>query len=72
MLVLVTLEVVYYRPDFRSILQEFVWQTEDQVPGIPRVHRFLDHWRREIDAVIREARLSVGDRSDWRNVDFMP
>ena len=32
----VTLEIVYYMPDYNDILQEFIWQTDDIVPEIPK------------------------------------
>ena len=55
---LTTTQVLYYMPDSPSLLQEFVWQTLDLAPEYPRVHRFLDFWRREIDAVIHS--VTVG------------
>jgi uncharacterized protein Usg len=51
---LVTVLILYHLPDHRSLLNEFVWQTQDVAPRYPRVGAFLDHWRREIEAVIRE------------------
>ena len=45
-----------------NILQEFVWQTKDVVPEIPRVHKFLDYWHKNIDAVISE--IKVADTVD--------
>lgn len=57
----VTLNVVYYMPDHRSVLNEFIWQTLDLRPTYPRVQHFLEHWRREIDAVIKEVLLSDSD-----------
>ena len=55
---LTTTQVLYYMPDSPSLLQEFVWQTLDLAPEYPRIHRFLDFWRREIDAVIHS--VTVG------------
>ena len=55
---LTTAEIVYHIPDHPSLLQEFLWQTLDEAPEFPRIHRFLDHWRREIDAVIHSVQLS--------------
>jgi uncharacterized protein Usg len=55
---LTTAEIVYYMPDHPGLLQEFLWQTLDEAPDFPRVQRFLDHWRREIDAVIHSVRVS--------------
>ena len=55
---LTTAEVLYYMPAHPSLLQSFLWQTLDEAPDFPRVHRFLEFWRREIDAVIHS--VSVG------------
>jgi uncharacterized protein Usg len=56
---LTTAEVLYYMPDHPSLLQSFMWQTLDVAPEYPKVHRFLDFWRREIDAVIHSVRVSA-------------
>ncbi len=58
---LATAEVLYYLPDHPRLLQSFVWQTLDLAPQYPRIHRFLDFWRREIDAVIHSVRLASGE-----------
>ena len=50
---LTTAEVLYYMPAHPQLLQSFLWQTLDVAPDFPRIHRFLDYWRREIDAVIQ-------------------
>ena len=54
---LVTVDILYWMPDYDNILQEFVWQTKDVVPEIPRVHKFLDYWHKNIDAVISEIKV---------------
>ena len=51
---LLTAEVLYYMPDHPRLLQTFMWQLLDEAPRYPRLAAFLDHWRREIEAVIRE------------------
>lgn len=58
---LATAEVLYYLPDHPSLLQSFVWQTLDLAPKYPRIHRFLNYWRREIDAVIHSVQLATGE-----------
>ena len=47
--VLVSLRVFYYMPDHRSIIQEFIWQTEDVKPKYPRVNKYLNFWRIQIE-----------------------
>jgi uncharacterized protein Usg len=54
----VTINVIYYMPDQRSLLNEFMWQTLDLRPTYPRVSRFLNFWQTEIDAIIKEVQLS--------------
>ena len=58
---LATAEVLYYMPDHPALLQSFVWQTLDLAPRYPRIYKFLDFWRREIDAVIHSVRLATGE-----------
>jgi uncharacterized protein Usg len=68
--VMVTAEVLYYIPDHPKLLQTFMWQTLDVAPRFPRVEKFLDFWRREIEAVIHSVRVAHGeplDLPDWRN-----
>lgn len=56
---LATAEVIYFMPDHPALLQAFTWQTQDLAPDYPRIRAFLDHWRREIEAVIHSVRVSV-------------
>jgi uncharacterized protein Usg len=58
---LATAEVLYYMPDHPTLLQSFIWQTLDLAPAYPRIHKFLDFWRREIDAVIHSVQLATGE-----------
>ncbi len=54
---LVTVEVIYRLPDYRHILQRFIWQTPDVMPGLPRIERFIAFWEREIDGPIQSVRV---------------
>jgi len=56
-----TLQILYYRPDYTSLLQEFVWQTEDVVPEFPRIHRFLHHWKYNIEATVHSITVAHTD-----------
>lgn len=58
---LTTAEVLYYLPDHPSLLQSFIWQTLDLAPQYPRIHHFLNFWRREIDAVIHSVQVASGE-----------
>lgn len=58
---LVTINVLYHLPDYRSILNEFIWQTLDLRPRYPRVEQFLAYWEQEIEGRIKQVRLMDGD-----------
>lgn len=69
---LLTTEILYYMPDHPKLLQSFTWQTMDKAPEFARLAKFLDHWRREIQAVIHSIRIAHADYvgpSGWRKVD---
>ena len=55
---IVTINILYWMPDYEHILQQFVWQTADVRPEYPRVHRFLNYWYDNIEAVISEVIIS--------------
>lgn len=52
-----TAEVLYRMPDHPRFLQSFSWQFNDVAPDYPRLKRFLDHWEREVEAVIHSVRV---------------
>jgi uncharacterized protein Usg len=69
---LLTAEIHYYLPDHPSLLQQFVWQTHDIAPLFPELAKFLDHWRREIEATlhsIRVAHSGLVRPAEWRAVN---
>jgi len=59
---LLTAEILYYRPDHPSLLQSFSWQTIDSAPRFPRLAAFLEHWRRDVKAMIHSIKIA---HSDW-------
>jgi uncharacterized protein Usg len=67
-----TVRIHYYLPDHRSLLQQFVMQQYDIAPRFPELDRFLDYWRREIDAVLHSVEVAhkhlIGP-AEWRAVD---
>ena len=54
---IVTVNIFYWRPDCHNILQQFIWQTDDVKPQYPRVHKFLNYWHDNIEAVISEIEI---------------
>jgi uncharacterized protein Usg len=67
----VTVNVNYWMPDYQNILQEFIWQTDDYIPQLPRVHKFMNFWQDEIDAVVSEVFVSVHNKREWRMTDYL-
>tara|TARA_Y100000593_G_C4237504_1_gene300383 strand:+ start:236 stop:439 length:204 start_codon:yes stop_codon:yes gene_type:complete len=51
-------------PDYADIIQQFIWQTNDITPELPRVHKFLKYWQYNIDAVIKEVRVAYTDNQN--------
>ena len=60
---LITLNVFYWMPDYENILQQFIWQTMDIKPKYPRIHRFLDYWHNNIDAIVNEVVICDSERN---------
>ena len=58
---MLTAEVLYDMPKHTTLLQTFMWQTLDVAPSFLRLAKFLDFWRREIDAVIHSVRFASGE-----------
>ena len=56
--VVVTVDVLYWLPDYNSLLQQFIWQTNDTRPNYPRVHVFLNYWKDNIEAIIAEVQIA--------------
>lgn len=46
---LVTAHILYWMPDHLSLLQEYVWQDYDRVPGYPALRKFVAFWRAGIE-----------------------
>ena len=63
---IVTLSIFYWMPDYNRILQEFYWQTDDVRPEYPRVHRFLNYWHNNIEAVIEEINIADNYKTSYK------
>ena len=67
-----TVQIHYFMPDHPSLLQAFVLQQYDIAPAFPELDRFLDYWRREIEAVLHSVRVAhkhLLGPAEWRAVD---
>jgi len=50
--------VIYFLPDYNSILQEFVFQQYDTLPEYPKLKKFIRFWRKNIEAEIHRVDFS--------------
>ncbi|MEO1556074.1 MAG: usg protein [Pseudomonadota bacterium] len=68
---LTTAEFFYRMPDYTHVLNTFVWQDYDIAPDHPRLLKFIDFWKAEIEGPLHSVRfthrkmLSCGA---WRHV----
>jgi uncharacterized protein Usg len=67
---LITIDIFYYRLDYKNLIQEFICQVEDNVPQLYRTHKFLNYWHHNIDAVVQEVMISINERAygSYKNV----
>ncbi len=56
---LTTAEILYHLPDHPRVLQSFVWQDLDLVPGFPQLCRFLEFWQREIEGKLHSVKVGA-------------
>ncbi|OJV13715.1 MAG: hypothetical protein BGO27_00785 [Alphaproteobacteria bacterium 33-17] len=68
---LLTIEILYYLPDYPSILQSFTWQMEDISPTYPHLDRFLTYWDKEIIAKINSVNVSIGGECGNREFRYL-
>jgi uncharacterized protein Usg len=55
---LTTAEIMYRLPDYRDILQTFIWQDYDLAPKFPRLIKFLDFWSHNLDGPLASVRVA--------------
>ena len=67
---LVLVGITYYRLDYPSLLQEFYHHFEDTVPDIPRVHKFLNFWKTNIESTIKEIQVCYSGSSNYRGSPY--
>jgi len=59
--------VLYFLPDYNSIIQEFVFQQYDLLPEYPKLSKFIRFWKRNIEAEIH----SVGIASTFNEYKYI-
>src|SRR6266581_4681389 len=46
---LTTAEILYHLPDHPTLLQTYIWQSLDQAPRYPELHKFLAFWEKNLE-----------------------
>jgi len=72
---LTTAEILYHMPDHPALLQSFLWQDYDMAPKLPRLTKFLEFWRHEIDGVLHsivvaEKKLITAEELGFRDIEL--
>ena len=68
---LTTAELFYRMPDYRNVLNTFIWQDYDLAPDHPKLFQFIEFWQREIDGPLHSVRFchrKMISPGQWRNV----
>jgi uncharacterized protein Usg len=55
---LTTAHILYRLPDYKNILQTYVWQQYDLSPDFPSLQKFLTFWTREIEGPLHSVRIA--------------
>ena len=63
-----TADITYRMPDYKDILQSYIWQEYDLAPDFPTLHKFLDFWTLELDGPIYK--VTVSHSQLIRPIDF--
>jgi uncharacterized protein Usg len=69
---LTTAEITYCLPDFRSILQTYIWQDYDIAPDFRRLRKFLDFWSHNLEGPLKSVRVAnagIIKPTDIKHVD---
>ena len=68
---LTTAELYYRIPDYRNVLNSFIWQDYDIAPDYPKLFSFIAFWRNQIDGPLHSVRFShrqLISPGEWRQV----
>lgn len=68
---LTTAEFFYRMPDFRHVLNSYVWQDYDLAPDHPRLFRFIEFWQDSIEGPLHSVRFThrrLLSSGNWENI----
>ena len=68
---LTTAEIFYRMPDYKNVLNTFVWQEYDLAPDHPKLFEFIEFWQDSIEGPLHSVRFTHRKMirpGEWRNV----
>jgi uncharacterized protein Usg len=68
---LTTAELYYRLPDYRSVINSFIWQEYDLAPDYPKMFKFIEYWQDNIEGPLHSVRFThrkLIAPGEWRNV----
>ncbi len=71
---LTTAEFYYRMPDFRHVLNSFVWQEYDLAPDYPELFRFIEFWQEKIEGPLHSVEVASCEMLQaprWRNAELL-
>lgn len=71
---LTTAKIIYHRPDYPGLLQEYIWQELDLAPSFPALQKFLHFWEEKLEGPIHSvavdaAKIIMPSRFGYVDVD---
>ncbi len=67
---LTTAELFYRLPDYRNVLNSFIWQEYDLAPDHPRLFKFVEFWQQKIEGPLHSVRFThrrMLTSGEWQN-----
>ena len=68
---LTTAEFYYRMPDYRSVINSYIWQNYDLAPDYPALFKFIEFWQGNIDGPLHSVRFThrtLIAPGEWRQV----
>ena len=66
---LTTAEMFYHMPDYTHVLNSLIWQDYDIAPDHPRLFKFIEFWKNEIEGPLHSVRFThrkMLSSGEWR------
>ncbi len=68
---LTTAQLFYRMPDYKNVLNTFVWQEYDLAPDHPKLFEFIEFWQDTIDGPLHSVQYThrkLLSSGEWRQI----